>query len=59
MEMAKGGRQNVRDSGLVGVSDEEVKRRLKDPGTSSEERKRLEKEEKGRGLRNKRKDGRN
>ncbi len=53
---SKGGKQNVRDSGLVGVSDEEIGRRLKDPNTSGEEKKRLQKEQKGRKLRNKDKD---
>lgn len=52
---AKGGRQNVRDTGLIGVSDEEIDRRLRDPGTSSEEKQRLRKEQKARGERNKRK----
>lgn len=59
MQMAKGGRQNVRDTGLIGVSDEEIRSRLKDPNIPSDQRKRLEKEQKGRGERNKRKDGRN
>lgn len=59
MQMAKGGKQNVRDTGLVGVTDDEIKSRLKDPNTPSDQRKRLEKEQKGRGERNKRKDGRN
>lgn len=55
---SKGGRQNIRDTGLIGVSDEEIGRRLKDPTTSAEERKRLVKEQKGRGNRNKDKDSR-
>jgi len=54
---AKGGKQNVRDSGLVGVSDEEIDRRIRAPGTSAEDRKRLTKEQKARGQRNKRKRG--
>ncbi|MDP9892578.1 RHS repeat-associated protein [Variovorax boronicumulans] len=58
MEMAKGGKQNIRDSGLVGVSSEEIKRRLKEAGTSAEERKRLVKEQKARGERNTDKDSR-
>ncbi|WP_436129032.1 RHS repeat-associated core domain-containing protein, partial [Acidovorax sp. LjRoot117] len=52
---AKGGRQNVRDTGLIGVSDEEIDRRLRSPGTSAEEKKRLQREQKARGERNKRK----
>jgi len=55
---SKGGRQNIRDTGLIGVSDEEIGRRLKDPTTSPEERKRLIKEQKARGNRNKAKDSR-
>ncbi|MFZ5551238.1 MAG: RHS repeat-associated core domain-containing protein [Pseudomonadota bacterium] len=55
---SKGGKQNVRDTGLIGVSDEEIGRRLKDPTTSAEERKRLVKEQKARGNRNKTKDSR-
>lgn len=55
---SKGGRQNIRDTGLIGVSDEEIGRRLKDPTTSPEERKRLVKEQKARGNRNKSKDSR-
>jgi uncharacterized protein RhaS with RHS repeats len=55
---SKGGNQNVRDTGLIGVSDEEIGRRLKDPTTSSEQRKRLVKEQKARGNRNKAKDSR-
>jgi RHS repeat-associated protein len=47
-EMAKGGKQNIRDTGLIGVSDEEIERRLKDPGISSKEKRRLEKEQKAR-----------
>ena len=52
---SKGGKQNVRDTGLINVSDEEINRRLKDSKTSPQERKRLNKEQKGRGERNKRK----
>lgn len=55
---SKGGKQNIRDTGLIGVSDEEIERRLRDPATSSEERKRLVKEQKGRRIRNKEKDSR-
>lgn len=55
---SKGGKQNIRDTGLIGVSDEEIERRLKDPKTSAEERKRLVTEQKARGNRNKGKDSR-
>lgn len=51
----KAEKQNVRDTGLINVSDEEINRRLKDSETSPQERKRLNKEQKGRGERNKRK----
>ncbi len=50
---SKGGKQNVRDTGLIGVSDEEIGRRLRDPGTSGKEKRRLQKEQKARGSRNK------
>ena len=53
--MSKGGRQRIRDTGLEGVKDEEIADRLKDPNTSKEEKKRLEKEQKGRDQRNKQK----
>lgn len=49
---SKGGKQNVRDTGLIGVSDEEIIRRLKDPSTPGIEKKRLQKEQKGRKTRN-------
>ncbi|WP_377161142.1 RHS repeat-associated core domain-containing protein [Roseateles sp. UC29_93] len=55
---SKGGRQNIRDNGLVGVSDDEIERRLKDPNTPAAEKERLKKEQKARGTRNRRKDGR-
>ena len=52
---SKGGKQNIRDSGLVGVSDEVIKARLKNPNTSKSEKQRLKKEQKARGNRNKQK----
>lgn len=55
---SKGGKQNVRDTSLIGVTDDEIDRRLKDPNTSAEERKRLVTEQKARGNRNKAKDSR-
>ncbi|QNP59927.1 hypothetical protein [Paenacidovorax monticola] len=58
LTFSKGGKQNIRDTGLIGVSDEEIGRRLKDPSTTPEERKRLVKEQKARGNRNKDKDSR-
>lgn len=48
---SKGGKQNIRDSGLTGISPEEIGRRLRDPNTSTEERKRLQKQEKALGTR--------
>ena len=58
VKFSKGGSQNIKDTGLIGVSDAEIEARLKDPRTSAEERKRLTKEEKARGKRNKGKDSR-
>ncbi|TYQ20179.1 UNVERIFIED_ORG: RHS repeat-associated protein [Zoogloea ramigera] len=58
VKFSKGGSQNIRDTGLIGVSDAEIEARLKDPRTSAEERKRLTKEQKSRGQRNKNKDSR-
>lgn len=52
---SKGGKQNVRDTGLIGVSDEEIDARLRDPTTSAAEKQRLQKEQKARGTRNKKK----
>ncbi len=49
---AKGGKQNIRDSGLIGVSDEEIQRRARDPNLTPSERLRYLKEEKARKLRN-------
>jgi hypothetical protein len=51
----KSGRKNVTDTGLIGVSDEEIDVRLRDPSTSDAEKKRLQKEQKARGTRNKKK----
>ena len=52
---SKGGKQNVRDTGLMGVPTNAIKNRLKDPSISKKEKKRLEKELKARGERNKKK----
>ena len=46
---------NVRDTGLIGVPTDVIKDRLKDPSISKEEKRRLEKELKARGERNKKK----
>jgi len=46
---------NERDTGLRDLSDEEVSRRARDRSLSGEERRRYQKEEKARGLRNKQK----
>ena len=58
VKFSKGGSQNIKDTGLIGVSDAEIEARLKDPRTSAGERKRLTKVEKARGKRNKGKDSR-
>ena len=47
------GKENQRDTGLIGTSDAEIARRIKDPKTSKKEKKRLQKEQKARGNRNK------
>lgn len=52
---SKGGKQNIKDSGLAGLSDAEVSRRAKDKSLSKKERDRYKKEEKARALRNKQK----
>jgi RHS repeat-associated protein len=54
---SKGGNQNVGDTGLIGVSDEEVASRARDRSLSGEERRRYQKEEKARQQRNKQKRG--
>lgn len=46
---------NVRDTGLIGVPNDVIKDRLKNPSISKEEKRRLEKELKARGERNKKK----
>ena len=45
---SKGGRQNVRDSGLRGYSDSEVSRLARDHSLNSKERQRFIKEDKAR-----------
>ena len=53
----RGGKQNVKDTGLIGVPDAEIKRKARDKSISGEERRRYQKEEKGRKQRNKPKRG--
>ena len=48
-------RTNRRDSGLIGVSDDEIREKARDPSLSGEERNQYRQEEKVRGLRNKQK----
>jgi RHS repeat-associated protein len=50
--MAKGGKQNKRDSGLVNKSDEEVRKGARDKSLSPKERRRYQTEEKSRKQRN-------
>ncbi|HVA77255.1 MAG TPA: hypothetical protein VNF27_05135 [Candidatus Binataceae bacterium] len=52
---AKGGKQNLSDTGLAPLSDGEITRRAHDPSLSPQERRRYQREEKARRLRNKRK----
>ncbi|HGM7335748.1 TPA: RHS repeat domain-containing protein [Stenotrophomonas maltophilia] len=47
------GKENVRDSGLRDLTDEEVSRRARQSGISGKEKRRYQTEEKARGLRNK------
>lgn len=47
------GKENVRDSGLRDLTDEEVSRRARQPGMTGKEKRRYQTEEKARGLRNK------
>jgi len=54
---SKGGRQNQGDSGLEGLPDSEIQRRARDATLTPSERRRYQKEEKARGLRNVRKRG--
>ncbi|WP_411828650.1 RHS repeat-associated core domain-containing protein [Metapseudomonas otitidis] len=53
--LAKGRKQNISDSGLTHLSDEEISARARDRSLSGEERRRYQKEEKSRGERNKEK----
>ena len=55
---SKGGRQNIRDTGLRDLSDQEISQRLRNPSTPKSEKQRLKKEEKARHLRNVQKRGR-
>ena len=52
VEFSKGHQGNQRDTGLRNTSDEEIEKRIKDPNTSSKEKRRLQKEQKARGIRN-------
>ena len=54
-QMSKGGKQNIRDTGLIGTTDEEIEKKIKDPTTPKLEKERLKKEQKARGNRNKKK----
>jgi hypothetical protein len=51
----RGGRENVRDTELQDKSDEEIMKGARDRNLSPEQRRRFVREEKARGLRNKRK----
>lgn len=52
---SKGGKQNVRDSGLIELSDEELEEMLKDPNTPKKLKERIRKHLKGKGRINKQK----
>jgi hypothetical protein len=53
--MAKGGKQNVSDTGLKDVPLDVIKQKARDKSLPPKERKRHQKEEKARGERNKQK----
>jgi hypothetical protein len=55
MSLAKKGRQNIRDTGLREIPDDEISRRARDKDLPSQERQRYIREEKARQLRNKEK----
>ncbi len=52
---SKGGKQNIRDTGLAGKSDQEIHDGARDQSLPKDERERYKKEEKARGDRNKQK----
>lgn len=52
---SKGHQGNEKDTGLSNVTDEELEQRINDKNTSSKDKKRYQKEQKARGLRNTRK----
>jgi len=51
VQEAKGGKQNIRDSGLINVPDAEIIKQAGNRGLTGKERKRFQKEAKARGLR--------
>jgi hypothetical protein len=51
-EMSKGGKQNVGDTGFIGVSDEEVKDKARDKSLPADVRRKYQTEEKHRKMRN-------
>ena len=53
--LSKGGKQNIRDTGLVGKSDQEIHDGARDRSLPTDERERYKKEEKSRRERNKQK----
>ena len=55
ISIAQKGTQNQRDSGLTDILDGEISRRAHDNTLTPQERRRYQKEEKARGLRNKEK----
>ena len=57
--MSKGGKQRIRDTGYLGIPDQEINRRYNDPKTPKAERQRLKKEQKARRSRNMQKRGGN
>ena len=54
-KMSKGGKQRIYDSGLIGVTLEDLKERLKNPELTGEEKRRLQKQQKAKDARNQQK----
>lgn len=48
INMAKGGKQNVKDTGLIDIPSDEIEKRYRDPNTSKKDKQRYKKELKGR-----------
>ena len=56
-EMSKGGKRRIRDTGYLGIPDQEIRRRYNNPKTPKAERQRLKKRAKSKASRNVQKRG--